>query len=391
MKAGGFRIRPFKAMEHGKVRRGFQVVGYLDGERIRKRCRSREEALGEKNRLEVRAANADHVRAVNTRLTGQQLAEAEAAFVVLRGRSLTEAVGWYLANYRPPVVAMPLADAVATFLAARKGMVEDVHLADARRKLDLLMQWFPSCRVHEIDGGTLLAKFGERRWAPKTWNNVRGILHRFFDFCAHDLRRWISANPVALIEPRKVTRGLPTIETTARIAELFAYLETFTGSARRPHPPGFLVPYFALATFAGLRPSVPGGEIWKLGHLHDLSRAIDLELGVIRISPEVAKTDEVRQVKIRPNLKAWLQRYPLRDYPIVMPNLQALVTGVRTRFGLADDVLRHTYISMHVAKWKSLGEAALEAGNSEAMIKRHYLNIVGEAEAEKFWGIMPIA
>ena len=44
---------------------------------------------------------------------------------------------------------------------------------------------------------------------------------------------------------------------------------------------------------------------------------------------------------------------------------------------------------MNVAKFKSLGAAALEAGNSETMIRRHYLNLVSEADANKFWSIRP--
>jgi hypothetical protein len=45
---------------------------------------------------------------------------------------------------------------------------------------------------------------------------------------------------------------------------------------------------------------------------------------------------------------------------------------------------------MHVAEFKSMGDAALQAGNSEAMIKTHYLNLVTPAEAKEFWSIVPV-
>lgn len=112
-------------------------------------------------------------------------------------------------------------------------------------------------------------------------------------------------------------------------------------------------------------------------------------MGVIRITPGVSKVGEVRQIKIRPNLAAWLARYPLKDFPIVVRNMQDKVTAVRKHFGLTDDVSRHTFISAHVATWKSMGEAALEAGNSERMIKKHYLNMLSDAEADAFWTIVP--
>ena len=44
---------------------------------------------------------------------------------------------------------------------------------------------------------------------------------------------------------------------------------------------------------------------------------------------------------------------------------------------------------MHVAKFRSMGDTALQAGNSEAIIKKHYLNLVSPEEADAFWKIMP--
>lgn len=390
MKNGGFEIRRVIVKEHGFSYPTFQVVGYLSGDRVRKRFKSRDLALGEKNRLDVLAANRDGgFQAVNTRLSREQLADAEAAVSRLGGKPISEAVEWYLANYRPPAVAKPLDEAVAAFLADRKSKVEPNYLGQLARALKHLQNWFPKSHVHEISGAAIAEKMTAHNWGPKMWNNELSAYRAFFDFCRHDFRRWCTVNPLALIEPRPVVRGLPVIEKAARIRELFAFLETFTGSARRPHNPGFLVPYFALATFAGVRPSVPDGELWKIGKLADASRVIDVDVGVIRIPPEIAKTDSVRQVKIQPNLARWLARYPLRDYPITMPNLKNFVADIRKKFALSDDVLRHTWISAHVAKFKSLGEAALEAGNSEAIIKSHYFNLMSERETKAFWSIRP--
>jgi hypothetical protein len=44
---------------------------------------------------------------------------------------------------------------------------------------------------------------------------------------------------------------------------------------------------------------------------------------------------------------------------------------------------------MHVAKFRSMGEAALQAGNSESIIRKHYLDLKTPAEAEEFFSIMP--
>ena len=147
---------------------------------------------------------------------------------------------------------------------------------------------------------------------------------------------------------------------------------------------GRLVPYFALCLFAGIRPCVRTGEILRLLPAH-----VRLDTGVILIEPEVSKVREKRTVAIQPNLAAWLRAYPLAKNPIIMPNLQKLRARIAKRFGLTHDVMRHTFISMHVAKFRSLGEAALQAGNSESIIRRHYLDLKSTEEAEQFFGILP--
>jgi hypothetical protein len=400
MKTAGFRIRPFTACERGVERRRFQVVGYLGEERVRRRFATREEAIGEKLRLEVQAANMGQIRPVNTRLLETQVRCAETIFALTPDP--LAAVQWYLANYLPPCVDKALRDAIGiigdspvplpgSFLAALKPNVELVHWNDTRRRLLAFEKVFPTRIVCTLETAEIETYLNGQGWGNKNFNNTRGTLHAFFDYCGATARRWAKDNPIAAIPQKKVARGLPTIETAAKLGEMFSFLETYTGGPRKPRKPGFLVPYFALATFAGMRPSVPDGEVWKLGNAVNAARLLNVKNGVIHVTPEIAKTDGIRQVKIRPNLAAWLQRYPLEEYPITMTNMEALVMAVRKKFQLADDVLRHTWISAHVAKFKSLGEAALEAGNSESIIRAHYLNVMSEEEAEMFWSILPSA
>jgi hypothetical protein len=148
---------------------------------------------------------------------------------------------------------------------------------------------------------------------------------------------------------------------------------------------GILAKYFALALFAGLRTG-NDGELQKLARHADRSKLIDLNNGVIHVRPEISKTHDYRQVMIRENLRAWLTGFPGE---IIPKNFDREVKGVREKFKLAPDVLRHTFFSMHVAAFKSVGEAALEGGNTEAVIKKHYLNLSGYKEGAEFWQIVP--
>jgi hypothetical protein len=110
---------------------------------------------------------------------------------------------------------------------------------------------------------------------------------------------------------------------------------------------------------------------------------------MIRIDGEVSKVREPRNVTIQPNLAAWLRAYPLKKFPIIPANLQHIREKVAEKFPLAHDVMRHTFISMFVAKFRSIGEASLQAGNSENIIRKHYLDLKETEEAEEFFGILP--
>ena len=44
---------------------------------------------------------------------------------------------------------------------------------------------------------------------------------------------------------------------------------------------------------------------------------------------------------------------------------------------------------MFVAKFRSIGEAAIQVGNSENIIRKHYLDLKSPTEAEQFFGIRP--
>ena len=92
---------------------------------------------------------------------------------------------------------------------------------------------------------------------------------------------------------------------------------------------------------------------------------------------------------MQPNLAAWLRAYPLSKFPIVVGNFKKRREKFRDRFNLSHDVLRHTFISMFVAKFRSIGEASIQAGNSESIIRRHYLDLKSTEEGAAFFAITP--
>jgi hypothetical protein len=98
------------------------------------------------------------------------------------------------------------------------------------------------------------------------------------------------------------------------------------------------------------------------------------------------ENDDAGNLSISDNLAAWLAIAP---GPIIPPNFDRLAKLTRKHFNLSHDEARHSFISYHVALHRSIGDAALQAGNSEAIVKRHYLNTHTQDEGSAFFRVTP--
>ncbi len=361
-----------------------RVAGLLHGVRIRKNFKTKEDAAAEKAALEIAELQATAgMRAATTFLSEVQLREAEDAFRRLESkpRSLLFYLEYAFANYRTPEREKPLAEAVKAYLAKKseeytRTLLSARQLGAITYELGVLERHFPSGPISQFTPQNLELYLNRGNPSLKTYNNRRGLISTFFKFALQN--DWLVANPVEKTPHHRINhrRGSAVTITAERAAELMHFLETFAD--------GKLVPSFALSLFAGIRPCVRFGEITKLK-----SDSVKLDTGVIRIEPDVSKVRMPRIVTIQPNLAVWLRAYPLDKFAIVPPNTMNLRQVVCKKFGLTHDVLRHTFISMFVGKFRSMGEAALQAGNSESIIRKHYLDLKSTAEAEQFFSILP--
>jgi integrase len=380
------QVTPFVISEFtnpsGKI--VFQLYARIDGQRFRKNFQTRVEAEAERQVQEVSWLQRDTgTRAAVTRLNEDQLHEAEAAFrrIANLPRSLSFYLDFALTNYREPEKQKQLADAVAEYVTAKEHEFAQDQLSPPqmnriREDLKRLVTRFPGKSVAELTA-TALTEFLEKdRPGMKTHNNRRGILSTFFKYSFQ--RGWIAENPILKVPHYRIRRkrGVAQTFTAEQAAALMEHMETYDG--------GRWVPYFALCLFAGIRPGVPYGEITKLK-----PDAVNLDDGVIHVSAEVSKVREPRKVTIQPNLAAWLRAYPLEKFPIILGNFKKRRDRFAKKFNLTHDVLRHTFISMFVAKFRSIGEAAIQAGNSESIIRKHYLDLKTTKESEVFFSIQP--
>ncbi len=360
----------------------WRVSGWLHGSRIRKNFKSREEAAAEKTVLEIRAAQAaTGLRPTTTFLADIQLREAEDAFRRLdgRNRSLLFYLDYALANFREPQQQKPLNEAINDYVAGKqkeneRALLSPQQLRAIKNELKMLRTYFPTGPVSQLTAANLTAFLERGDPALKTYNNRRGLVSTFCKFAFQ--KDWLVSNPIEKTPHHRINhrRGSAATISANYARDLMAYVETYEKGA--------MVPYFALCLFAGIRPSQRDGEIAKL-----LPEHIRLDTGVILIEPEVSKVRMKRQVTIQRNLAAWLKAYPFK--PIKPSYAEYHRIKITKRFALSHDVMRHTFISMFVAKYRSMGEAALQAGNSESIIRKHYLDLKSPADAEDFFNILP--
>lgn len=143
-----------------------------------------------------------------------------------------------------------------------------------------------------------------------------------------------------------------------------------------------LLPFLTIGGFAGLRMA----EICRLDW-----KAVNLERRLIELRAEQAKTATRRLVPISENLAAWLDRLDRRG-PVV-PYEGILTRGRKLAKALGIDwphnALRHSYISYRIAEVQNAAQVALEAGNSPAIIFKHYRELVTREEAQQWFGIFP--
>ena len=387
---------------HTYTTRGVEYFNYIvrgwreGGKWQRKQFSDREKAEAFADSVNVNLKNAGRKRRlVLTALDEDRIHQAENAFNDLGDAyTLDDAVAFFLKHNRPPDFTITVLDGLKIYLDEKE--IEGVR-TPTTKKTSMILKSFAAYAgnplVHTVTGQSVTGYLkslrsidGVTTAKKKTWNNHRNELASFFLWARkQDLatnRPWTFSNPtehVAVHAAKRVAEQRPDIATTSpeKTRELFSYLINYKE--------GRLVKWFAIAYFAGVRPSTDQGELAKLSDRE--GELINLSTGRIMIPADAAKTKDARPIVISANLAAWLKAY--EAFPIMPANFKNDARTIRKKFDLQNDETRHSFISYHVAVGRSIGDTALQAGNSERMIKKHYLNHHSEAEGKAFFSIVP--
>jgi integrase len=146
--------------------------------------------------------------------------------------------------------------------------------------------------------------------------------------------------------------------------------------------PPHLIPILAVGAFSGIRMAELNRLDWS---------AIDLERGIIELRADQAKTASRRLIPITDNLRAWIEPLPKQGKLVRHAGMHREVTSLARALKMEwpRNVLRHSFISYRIAIVKSADQVALEAGNSPAVIFKHYRELATDDEAAAWFNILP--
>ena len=210
----------------------------------------------------------------------------------------------------------------------------------------------------------------------RTRDNIANSIRTLFEFAKR--KRYLPSDFDELSRVTRLDNGEDGPIEIYTLDEMKALLEAAEKS---------LVPFIAIGGFAGLRSS----EIRRL-NWQDVKFDSDC---IIVQKGKVKKRGKSRRIVPMPaNLKAWLKPFERKAgkvWPHSKPYLyESLVpVAVKANVPWKSNALRHSFVSYRVADIKNVPQVALEAGNSAQMIDSNYRELVTEAEARKWFSIMP--
>lgn len=315
------------------------------------------------------------------------------------GKSVHDAIDFYLAYLRKMAASRPVKEIVAAFLLEKETLDKrsERYLDDARTRLDRFNEAFGDRLISSLTAEEITGWLDGLGVGVVTRNTFRRRLSAVFSYAKG--KKWLAENPFVggkksevrrIDEPRKKVRIL----SNAQVQKL---LDLASDEC---------LPFWAIAIFAGLRPE---SEICRLQWSD-----IDFDQKVIVVDGDSSEVEETktgrRVVKMADNLITWLRRFADRKGPVApqgdtwrklrkdkrkagfgtpgSETEQERTEGVVLR-QWTEDLTRHTYGSNHLAHHGDIGVTATQMGNSPEIVRQRYLALVKPAQGAEFWKIAP--
>jgi integrase len=271
----------------------------------------------------------------------------------------------------PKVQSPLLAVAVTEFLEAKELANRRPRYLQELRHVTKWLGPLELLRVRQVSTADLQAILARRR--PSAWTG-RGIVSKwrsFFGWCQK--RCYCTANPAAGLDSPTVDDQPPCILTPDQGARLLA-------AAQRVAPQ--LVGFLALQMFAGVRPVEACRLLWA-----------DVRAECVEIRGTTAKTRRRRLVPVNDTLAAWLAIAPREGSGPRPPGFRCAWKRLREASAIrwGHDILRHSFVSYHLAEHQDAARTAFIAGHREDILFIHYRQLTTPTAAAAWWALRPTA
>lgn len=382
-----FKIQPF---QNPTGTQSWRVTGTKsDGSRVRKNFATKAEAVQKMADLESEFEGVVVAPKVQrTRLTGEEISDAEAAMrhaggrklaqvmthyralearATAKGITLDEAIAFAESHYRQETKCISILNAQNEFLTNKPFGSQNTR-AHYETCLARLQHPDPNKPVHTFtvtDIEKLLSKYKNLN----SKDTYRRAFSAFFNWAVR--HHYCLENPCARLDriPRDMSQiAILSLDEIQRLlAAAVAYQD------------GVMVATVAIGLFAGLRPS-------ELEHL----KPDQIMAEGIRVTGGKLRRQLKRTVPIPPVLAAWLKKYPFNGVPEGFRyKMRQLKMATRAKKWV-HDVIRHTSISFQAERDKNEALTAYNNGTSRGMMDLHYRNTIGDSKIlTKFWDLVP--
>jgi site-specific recombinase XerD len=321
------------------------------------------------------------------------------SYKILRGLRHIEAAHFF-AKKNPIVFdPKPVADAVAELVAQLKADGRsEAYTRDVETRLNAFAESF-HCDLADVTVDRVNEFLRNLKSQGRSRNNYRKTIATLFRFA--EAKKFVAKDHLEMRDVAKATEPKAAIQifTPEEITKLLAAAQ----SEAMQNKPGIntryadgqgLLPLLVLGGFAGMRTAEVQRQKWSDIHLFDAPKEIDGEpmLGQIQVTGEKGGTAQNRFIPIQANLAAWLAKCKrigetCCDYARIPEAIARLAERAKVEW--KHNGLRHSYISYRVAQTQDVAKVALEAGNSERMIFKHYRRPLPANAASDWFSIVP--
>jgi len=284
-------------------------------------------------------------------------------------------------QFREPRAAVPapagvtLGEAVREAVRAREQTgYSKPYLASLRLYLSTFARGREHAPLASITPAVIGEWFAGRHEAVSSMASNRGRLRCLFATAKR--RGWIVENPLDRLDPLRWLRKSPVILTVDQCSRALAF-------AKMEHPR--MLATLTLMLLAGVRPE----EARKLGW-----DSVNVADGVVVVDSAASKVRRRRVVHLEPAAIEWLRfaRVCRSELPVPRVTARRFIRELRDRLGLPawpQDVCRHTCASYWLAMRQDAGYVSTQLGNSVPILQTHYVSLVTDGEAKRFWSLSP--